>query len=149
MKNLTFLFCGLLLLPLLSVAQKSHPTLTLANITQLKNEAQIIIPVDKQILPFRDKVMVRFPELGAIYNPAFPETRHPVQVANFHQAKGGYTYLGKSVSTLRSTVFLRNQGTHYGVWNDGKCPSLIEYEVERVGEHLEITGKVYSCFYGS
>ena len=140
-----FLFCGCLLLPVLSSAQQKVPSLTPATITYLKENAAIVFPIDKQTLPFRDKVMLRFPELGTIYNPTFPETRNRVSVTNFRKAGANFIYIGKSTSTFRSTVFIRNTGTFYGVWHDGKCTSLIKYEVTRVGEQLEVTGKVYSC----
>lgn len=139
------------MLPVGSSAQKDKlPTLDHCTITDLKANSQIIIPVKKQVIPFQEKVVVRFEELGKIYNPSFPATRHKISVYNFQQQKGiGFLYLSKSLSTYRSTVVIRATGTHYGVWTDGKCDSLIEYEVTRVGENLEITGNVYSCFYGS
>lgn len=131
-------------LPLLSLAQNKVPTITLEQINYLKANAALVLPV-KQSVPYREKVVVHFKELGTIYNPTFPETRKRVSVGNFRQEGTHYEYIGKSLSTNRSTVFIRNTGTFYGTWNDGHCCSLIEYEVTRVGEQLQITGKVYSC----
>jgi len=149
MNNLAFLFYCFLLLPVGSFAQHKIPVLEQCTITQLKANSQIIIPVKKQVIPFREKIFVRFEELGEIYNPTFPETRHKISVYNFQQQGAGFLYLSKSLSTYRSSVMIYDTGLHYGVWTDGKCDSLMEYEVTRVGENLEITGKVYSCFYGS
>lgn len=142
---LLFLLYGFLLLPVFGLAQTKVPVLTQRTITYLKDNAALVFPIDQQTLPFRAKVMIRFPELGTIYNPTFPETRERVGVANFRKTETGFTYIGQSTSTFRATVFLRNTGTFYGVWNDGKCASLIEYEVTRVGEQLKVKGKVYSC----
>lgn len=140
-----FLFFSFLLLPILSSAQEKAPILTLKMIQQLKESSGTVFPIKKQILPFKDKVMVRFPELGTIYNPTFPKTRHRITVANFRKEGTNYTYIGKSLSTFRASLFLRNEGIFYGVWQGGNCCSLIEYEVNRVGANFEITGKVYSC----
>jgi len=147
-----FLFLGFLFLPVLCSAQQQNPTLTYGEMRRLKFTAGDQIPVKKQVIPYRAKVAVHFPELGELYNPNFPETRTQIYVANFFNQhgngviKGPFSYIGKSISTNRATVFIQKEGTHYGTWNDGKCVSLIEYKVTRVGENLEITGMVYVCF---
>jgi len=93
MNNLAFLFYCFLLLPVGSFAQHKIPVLEQCTITQLKANSQIIIPVKKQVIPFREKIFVRFEELGEIYNPTFPETRHKISVYNFQQQGAGFLYL--------------------------------------------------------
>lgn len=149
MKNFLFLFSCFLFLPFLSSAQNNTPTLTYEQMRRLKFNVQILIPLEKQVLPFRDKVALRFEELGMIYNPTFPETTNKVYAANFRRIDRQFDFIGKSISTFRATVFIREQGIFYGVWNDGNCVSLIEYKVIRVGDKLEVTGNVYACLIAS
>ena len=147
----TIILYSLLFLTSQAIQAQNTPTLTYEQMRRMKFTSSKTMPIKKQVVPYQEKVAIRFPELGKIYNPNFPATRNKVAVANFYDANQviskntSFTYIGKSLSTNRATVFIQNEGTYYSVWYDGKCKSLIQYKVARVGDNLEITGQVYAC----
>ena len=142
-----FLFCCLLL-PFTGMAQKAQqPTLTQETIQDFKKNHHSVIDLEPQRILYKDSYFVRFKELGKIYNPLFPKTRNKIKVENYWQQGSELIYIGFSYSTFRATVQLKGRvGVFYGLWLGESCSSLIEYEVKRDGDYLNITGKVYKCF---
>lgn len=105
------------------------------------------VAIEPQRILYADAYFLRFPELGKIYNPLFPKTRNKVHCSTFQQQGNALEYIGYSVSTFRATVQLKGRvGTFYAVWRGESCSSLIEYQVTRDGEYLDITGTIYKCF---
>lgn len=145
MKKL-FFYCLLFVLPNFGWAQQQQPTLTLEAVEAIKQKSATVITLNPQKLPFREKQVLRFAELGSIYNPNFPNTRHRVLCHNFQTNGTIFEYINKSVSTHRATIFLHNRtGKFTSAWYGENCVSLVEYQVVKKGDFLEVTGKVYTC----
>lgn len=142
-----FFFCCLFG-PFIGQAQSApQPSLTLARIQQFKQDYQQVLDLGPQEISSKAAYFVRFEELGKIYNPTFPATRHQVRTHSFWQQANQLIYIGKSISTYRATVQLKGRvGQFYSVWEGANCNSLLEYQVQQQGETLYITGKIYQCF---
>lgn len=80
-------------------------------------------------------------------NPTYPLTKNKVKVENYWILGNVFEYIGFSISINRASVRLKGRtGKFYSLWKGEQCSSLLEYEVKRVGDNLEVTGPVYKCF---
>lgn len=144
-RNSGFLFFCFLVLPLLVSAQQ--PTLTLEQINDFKKNHNSVTDIEPQRIKISDSYFLRFPELGKIYNPMFPQTRKKIRCDNYQLNDSKLEGIGFSMSTNRASVKLKGRvGTFYGTWRGENCSSLIEYKVTRNGDYLEVSGKIYKCF---
>lgn len=131
----------------LSFTSFSQESLSLETIADFKENYHSVSPIATQIIPYKDSYQIRFPELKNIYNPTFPNTRNRVKVENYWIQEKQLTDIGFSISTFRASVRLKGRtGQFYSIWKGESCSSLLEYTVKRVGDNLEVTGKVYKCF---
>lgn len=143
-KVFAFCFCCLVFLPVFSFAQND---LNLGTIENMKKNYHSIREIAPQRIPIKDAYFLRFPELGATYNPLFPTTRKKIHCSNYQLINSNLSYLGFSISTHRATVKLKGRvGTFYGIWKGETCTSLLEYVVKKEGDYLLVTGKLYKCF---
>ena len=146
-KVLTFCFCCLVFLPVLSSAQED---LNLESIKSFKSSCQNITNIQTQKIHFQKAGFLRFTELGEIYNPNFPKTRNMIKCSNYQMEDSKLCYLGYSYSTFRATIPINGRvGTFYSIWKGEIGITLLEYVIKKNGDYLEVTGKLYKCFSGA
>lgn len=142
--KICLLLCSIWLNPNMSIAQ-AHPTIaTIQSFQQNYSSKKAIAPL--KVL-YKESHFIRFNELGAIYNPTFPNTRDKVYVRTYQQEGDDLFYIGYSISTFRATVLQKGRvGKFYTIMQGPNCNSMIAYQAKKEGAYLIITGMLYKCF---
>lgn len=141
MNKFYFSFIWFLLLPILSSAQPK--SINLNDIELMHSNCLIEKPIQPKEIP-KDSWVIRFDELGEIYNPTFPNTRNKVYTSTYRKEGNEILYFSKSMSTQRATIYMESGvGRYYLLMNGDKGFSMIRYDVEEIGTNYKVTGMLY------